>query len=39
MRNRTAHGYLLVDSGIVHPTIEIDLADIVRVITRELSRV
>ncbi len=39
MRNRIAHGYLLVDSGIVHQTIEIDLPDIVRVITRELSGV
>lgn len=37
MRNRIAHGYLLVDSDIVHQTIEIDLPDIVRVITRELT--
>jgi uncharacterized protein with HEPN domain len=36
MRNRIAHGYLLVDSGIVHQTIETDLPDIVRAITREL---
>lgn len=39
MRNRIAHGYLLVDSDIVRQTIEIDLPDIVRVITRELSDV
>lgn len=29
----------MVDSDIVHQTIEIDLPDIVRVITRELSGV
>lgn len=36
MRNRIAHGYLLVDSDIVRQTIEIDLPDIVRVIRHEL---
>lgn len=36
MRNRIAHGYLMVDSDIVHQTIEIDLPDIVRVIALEL---
>ncbi len=37
MRNRIAHGYLLVDSDIVRQTIEVDLPDIVRMIGRELS--
>ncbi len=37
MRNRIAHGYLLVDSDIVSQTIEVDLPDIVRMIGRELS--
>ncbi|GAB2778984.1 hypothetical protein GCM10027020_35550 [Nocardioides salsibiostraticola] len=36
MRNRIAHGYLLVDSDIVRQTIEVDLPDIVRVIRAEL---
>lgn len=39
MRNRIAHGYLMVDSDIVHQTIEIDLPDIVRVIALELPGV
>ena len=37
MRNRIAHGYLLVDSGIVRRTIEIDLPEILRVINGELA--
>lgn len=37
MRNRIAHGYLLVDSGIVRQTIEIDLPDILGVINGELA--
>ena len=37
MRNRIAHGYLLVDSDIVRRTIEVDLPDILRMIRRELS--
>lgn len=37
MRNRIAHGYLLVDSDIVRLTIEVDLPDIVRVIGIALS--
>lgn len=37
MRNRIAHGYLLVDSEIVSQTIEIDLPDIVQEVRRELS--
>lgn len=37
MRNRIAHGYLLVDSDIVRKTIEVDLPDIVQAITREIS--
>ncbi len=36
MRNRIAHGYLLVDSDIVHQTIKIDLPGIVGVIACEL---
>ena len=36
MRNRIAHGYLLVDSDIVRQTIEVDLPDIIRVIRAEL---
>lgn len=37
MRNRIAHGYLLVDADIVRRTIEIDLPDILRMIRREVS--
>ena len=37
MRNRIAHGYLLVDPDIVRRTIEADLPDIVRMIRQELS--
>jgi len=37
MRNRIAHGYLLVDSDIVRQTIEVDLPDIIQVIGSELS--
>jgi len=37
MRNRIAHGYLLVDSDIVRQTIAVDLPDIIQVIRRELS--
>ncbi len=37
MRNRIAHGYLLVSSDIVRQTIEIDLPDIVRVINGEIA--
>jgi len=37
MRNRIAHGYLLVDSDIVHQTIEIDLPDILRAIRQALA--
>lgn len=37
MRNRIAHGYLLVDSDIVSQTIEIDLPAILRAVRRELS--
>lgn len=36
MRNRIAHGYLLVNSDIVRQTIKVDLPDIVRVIRNEL---
>ncbi|TWP32740.1 HepT-like ribonuclease domain-containing protein [Leekyejoonella antrihumi] len=39
MRNRIAHGYLMVDSDIVQQTIETDLPDIVRAVKRELSGV
>lgn len=39
MRNRIAHGYLLVDSDIVRQTVQVDLPDIVRIVRRELSRV
>lgn len=39
MRNRIAHGYLLVDSDIVNQRIEIDAPAIVRVITHELTGV
>lgn len=38
MRNRIAHGYLLIDADIVRQTVEIDLPDIVLVIERELAR-
>lgn len=37
MRNRIAHGYLLVDSDIVRQAIDVDLPDIVQMIGRELS--
>lgn len=37
MRNRIAHGYLLVDSDIVRQTVEVDLPDIIRMIRREIS--
>ncbi|MGV8847803.1 MAG: HepT-like ribonuclease domain-containing protein [Tessaracoccus sp.] len=37
MRNRIAHGYLLVDADIVRRTTEIDLPDILRMIRREVS--
>lgn len=37
MRNRIAHGYLLLDSDIVRQTIEVDLPGIIEVIRRELS--
>ena len=37
MRNRIAHGYLMVDSDIVQQTIETDLPDIVRAVKREFS--
>ena len=39
MRNRIAHGYLLVNSDIVHQTVRADLPDIVRIVRRELYRV
>ena len=39
MRNRIAHGYLLVNSDIVHQTVRADLPDIVRIVRRELNRV
>lgn len=37
MRNRIAHGYVLVDSGIVRRTVLIDLPNMVDVINRELA--
>lgn len=37
MRNRIAHGYLLVDSDIVSQTVEVDLPDIIRVIRGGIS--
>ena len=37
MRNRIAHGYLLVSSDIVRQTVEVDLPDILRVIRGEIS--
>ena len=37
MRNRIAHGYLLVDSDIVRQTIEVDLQDIIQAVRRELT--
>jgi len=37
MRNRIAHGYLLVDSDIVRQTVEVDLPDIIRMIRRDIS--
>lgn len=37
MRNRIAHGYLMVDSDIVQQTIETDLPDIVRAVKSEFS--
>ncbi len=37
MRNRIAHGYLLVDSDIVRQTVEVDLPDIIGVIRDEIS--
>lgn len=39
MRNRTAQGYLLVDSDIVRPTGRVDLPDIVQIVRQELTRV
>lgn len=39
MRNRIAHGYLLVDSDIVRKTIEIDLPGIVQVVKRKIPGV
>ena len=39
MRNRIAHGYLLVNSDIVHQTVQADLPDIARIVRRELYRV
>lgn len=36
MRNRIAHGYLLVDSDIVRKTIEVDLPDICQTIKQAL---
>lgn len=36
MGNRIAHGYLLVNPGIVRQTIEVDLPDTIRVIGSEL---
>ena len=39
MRNRIAHGYLLVDPAIVRQTILVDLPDIVRRVRSELSDV
>lgn len=36
MRNRIAHGYLLVDSGIVRQTIEVDLPEIIRAARKAL---
>lgn len=37
MRNRIAHGYLLVNADIVRQTIDSDLPDIVRAINTELA--
>lgn len=37
MRNRIAHGYLLVDSGIVRQTVEVDLPDIIQVVRKALA--
>ena len=37
MRNRIAHGYLLVSSDMVRQTVEVDLPDIIRMIRREIS--
>ena len=37
MRNRIAHGYLLVDSDIVRQTVEVDLPDIIRIIRGGIS--
>lgn len=37
MRNRIAHGYLLVDSDIVRQTVEIDLPEIIQAVRSELS--
>ncbi|UFU03832.1 DUF86 domain-containing protein [Ruania suaedae] len=37
MRNRIAHGYVLVDPDIVRQTIEIDLPGILDVINQELA--
>lgn len=37
MRNRIAHGYLLVDSDIVRQTVEVDLPDIIRLIRGGIS--
>lgn len=37
MRNRIAHGYLLVDSGIVRQTVEVDLPDIIQVVRKAMT--
>jgi uncharacterized protein with HEPN domain len=37
MRNRIAHGYLLVDADIVRKTVDVDLPEIVSVIRREIA--
>lgn len=37
MRNRIAHGYLLVDSGIVRQTVEVDLPEIIRVVRKTMT--
>lgn len=37
MRNRIAHGYLIVDSDIVRQTVQVDLPDIIGVIRDEIA--
>jgi uncharacterized protein with HEPN domain len=37
MRNRIAHGYLLVDQGMISETVERDLPEIVGALRRALA--